>query len=732
MTISIWRYSHLTLAISSALFLILASVTGIILAFEPISNQLQPYNIEAAKEIRLSQTISILEETYDEILTVEIDNNDFVSASVITTEGENEFFYINPITGEKIGDIIEKKPIFKFATNLHRSLFLKRIGRFFVGLVSFLLFLIAITGVLLIIKRQGNLKRFFSKINKEYFEQYYHIIFGRFLLIPILIIALTGVYLSLEKFSLLPSNKINHDINYNTITDTPKKEVKEFDVFNSIQLKDVRGVEFPFSDDAEDYFYIKLLDKEIIVNQYTGKILSEIEYPFVTLASNWSLIMHTGQGSILWSIILLLASISILFFMYSGFLMTIRRRKKSKNLKNKYKKDECEYIILVGSETGSTFGFANMLYNALLDLNKTVFISELNKYDFYKKAQHLIIFTATYGEGDAPINAKKFKQVFNKIKPNNKLHFSVLGFGSLAYPDFCKYAIEIDDFLNSHSNFKSVLELHKINNQSFESFKNWIKLWNEKTGLPILIKQPEVKKNKNDKPFKVISKTVINEDDTFLLRLKSLNKTKFRSGDLFAFYPEQDNVKRLYSIGKVDGDILLSIKKHQFGICSTYFNKLENNDVIKASIEQNKEFNFPTNAKTVVMIANGTGIAPFLGMLNENNKKVKTHLFWGGRNKTSLELYNDIIETAKKTRRLSTLNIAYSQEKEERVYVQDLIFEEAEFMANVLKNKGVVLICGSVAMQNQVIKVLERITKTQLNLPISEFQNREQIRMDCY
>jgi sulfite reductase (NADPH) flavoprotein alpha-component len=39
MTISIWRYSHLALAISAALFILIASITGIILAFEPISEK---------------------------------------------------------------------------------------------------------------------------------------------------------------------------------------------------------------------------------------------------------------------------------------------------------------------------------------------------------------------------------------------------------------------------------------------------------------------------------------------------------------------------------------------------------------------------------------------------------------------------------------------------------------------------------------------------------------------
>ena len=58
MTISIWRYSHLALAITASVFILLASVTGIILAFQPISEQLQPYKVEDLKTISHNLNIS--------------------------------------------------------------------------------------------------------------------------------------------------------------------------------------------------------------------------------------------------------------------------------------------------------------------------------------------------------------------------------------------------------------------------------------------------------------------------------------------------------------------------------------------------------------------------------------------------------------------------------------------------------------------------------------------------
>ena len=733
MTISIWRYCHLTIAIFSSIFIFIASITGIILAFEPITNQLESYKIENANQLSLSKTILVLEEKYDDIITIKVDENDFVSASVITKDGESDAFYINPFTGEKIGNLIEKKPIFKFATSLHRSLFLKSTGRFIVGFVSFLLFLMAITGIILIAKRQGGIHRFFSKVIKENFQQYYHIIIGKYALIPIVIITLTGVYLSLEKFSLLPDQKITHHFQNDENSHQKTKNSTEFNLFNTIDLKDLKSVEFPFSDDEEDYFFIKQKDNEFYVNQYSGEIVSQQKYPITLLLSNGSLLLHTGKGSIIWSIILLLSCIALLFFIYSGFAMTLKRKKTTLLPKNSFDKDNAEYIILVGSETGSTFSFATIFYNALKNSGKSVYIADLNSYTNYKKAEHFILFTATYGEGDAPNNASNFEQLFTQITPEKNINYAVLGFGSLKYKAFCKYAIYVDAMLQANTNFLPVMPLFKVNNQSFDAFKNWTQIWSKNVDIPLEIQQNKLEKNTVKKySFDVLERTNLNTDYTFLLRLKPTQKIKFESGDLLAFTPKSENVTRYYSIGKVNGDILVSVKKHDLGICSSYFSELNKGNSIAAAIQKNEKFHFPKKSKEVVLIANGTGIGPFLGMIHQNKKKQKVHLFWGTRTKSSYNLYENLIDKWLKKNLLTSLRIAYSRENNQKIYVQNLILEKAGFIANILKNGGTIMICGSIKMQKQVLENLEHITLSILKTSLNEFENNGQIKSDCY
>jgi sulfite reductase (NADPH) flavoprotein alpha-component len=731
MTISIWRFSHLTLAISSALFIIIASLTGIILAFEPISTKINPYNVTDINSISIAETITALENEYEEIIAINVDENDFVSVSIITNDGKNESFYINPKTGKKVGNMIQKSPIFEFATNLHRSLFLKSTGRLIICIISLLLFLIAITGTILIAKRQGGFQKIFSKIVKEDFNQYYHIILSRYAFIPIVIITLTGVYLSLEKFSLLPKDNTIHEKTAQKASTIDIKPI-DFSIFKSTKLSAITELEFPFSSDVEDYFYLKSESKEVAIHQKNGQIISDKKLGLIALGSYYSIILHTGKGSIIWSIILLLSCFALLYFIFSGFHMTLKRRKSKTTIHNKHTKDEAKFIVLVGSETGRTFNFANAFYTALLKIEEKVFITTLNEYTTYKKATKIIIFTATYGNGEAPINGNKFIENINKINQQKVLKFAVVGFGSKAYPKFCKFAILVHASLQIHKDFIPTIPIYKIDNESFDSFIAWVKEWSFNNQLVLNIHKEDIKKSSEKNiEFKVAKKTNLNVDDTFLLHLKPTEKVKFVSGDLLSIKLKDENRNRIYSIAKIGKNILLSIRKHEFGICSTYLNNIDLKENLTAHIQNNKQFHFPKKATEIILISNGTGIAPFLGMI-QKNKKQKVHLFWGGKTNDSLKIYENFINIALEKKSLSSFYPVFSQEQQEKIYVQDILKNHTELVTSVLKKGNVIMICGSIAMQKGATAQLETIVKQNLKTYLNQFINSGQIKTDCY
>ncbi len=734
MTATIWRYSHFALAVSSALFILLATITGAVLAFEPIENKLKPYNFPDARELSIAQVIDTLSTHYDEILEIKADANHFVSVSVISMdESLDGDFYVNPFNGEKVGDIIAKRPLFEFMTNLHRSLFLKTTGRIFVGITSFFLLLIAFTGCILFVQRQKGLRHFFDKIIKEDLFQYYHVVTGRWMLIPVIIVALSGVYLSLLRFSIIPDPDPVLTKSTSNLAAEPVLDFSSFEVFQQTKLGAVRKLEFPFSSDVEDFFILDLKDRQLKINQKTGEVVEERRYPFVNTLSEWSFNVHTGTGSILWSIVLFAAAVNILFFIYSGLAISYKRLRYK--VKNKFSAKESEIVILVGSENGSTKGFGKMLQTALLKSGQKVFLGELNQYQPYEKIKNLLILTSTYGDGDPPANATHFLQLLKQHPAPRPTQFSVVGFGSLAYPNFCRFAVAIDTQLRNQKGYlPTENKPFLIHNKSYTSFKTWAENWAERVEIPIDL-PPEIQdKNVKQQTFRIINKQRIDDGytNTFVLLLQS-KSSKFQSGDLISITPPTDPVDRLYSIAKINKkNILLSIKRHEFGVCSHYLDTLNVGDTIKGRIRKNPDFHFPDNGKPVILIANGTGIAPFLGMIQEVKSSAQINLYWGGRSTQSLELYKDWIDQAVTNGTLNDYQVAFSKENTSFKYVQDLIQKDGAFVAEQLENGGTIMICGSILMQNGVLAALEEICLQQQGMRLNKYQQKRQILMDCY
>jgi sulfite reductase (NADPH) flavoprotein alpha-component len=60
MILSFWRYCHLLLAFVSALFLLVAAITGAILACEPIANTIQAHQVVDVSDVTVAKTITQL------------------------------------------------------------------------------------------------------------------------------------------------------------------------------------------------------------------------------------------------------------------------------------------------------------------------------------------------------------------------------------------------------------------------------------------------------------------------------------------------------------------------------------------------------------------------------------------------------------------------------------------------------------------------------------------------
>ncbi len=720
-----WRKIHLFLALFSGLFLLIAAATGLVLSFEPIAHAKPP---KGSETILLSDLLETLSSQYLEVFSLSRDNYGITKIEAIGELNDGSF-YINPFDGTAIDSVKESSAIFDFCRDLHRSLFLKNPGRFLVGLASLSLLFLTLSGLFLIIKRMGDFRRFFHRIIVLDFNRDNHARMGRLFLIPIAFISLTATFLFFDRFKVFPATQTTESL----VTAT---EIEQSgNQFEKIELGEVKEILFPLSADPEEYYEVKLKDRTLYLDQANGSLISAKHPPLVSNLHDLSFKWHTGEGlGNFYSLLLLLSSFAMLFFLYSGFKMSIvyLRKKPTNNIGI----NEATYVILVGSETGHSYRFAHAVFNALKQAEESVFMTSMNQMKEAAKMKHLLIMTSTYGDGDAPANANRFlEKIEGGVLGETEFSYSVLGFGSKSYPYYCQFAFNVHMALSNLSQARAQLNIHTVDNLSVSDFLEWLKAWKKKLDLDMEVDltQLEPTRNPQTQTFEVIGKSnsVNREDDTFMLELNLPDKeAKIKSGDLLGVYMPKSNIERYYSIAFIreTGSILLSIKKT--GLCSTFLHELNSGNSIEAFIKPNPHFYPGSLTKDLLLIGNGTGIAPFIGFI-ENNSSANIRLLWGGQSASSFALYQSRIKNYCKEDKLHQYELAFSRENP-KTYVQDLVILHHQEVGRVLSNGGKVMICGSIKMRDGVLKNIEKISQEH-NLPsVSELLENRQILSDCY
>ncbi|MEM7297410.1 MAG: PepSY-associated TM helix domain-containing protein, partial [Bacteroidota bacterium] len=392
MTVSLWRLSHLWLAIVSTVFLLIASITGAILSFEPVYEHSFDYRVADAEELTISELIQNLSNKYPELNSVKRDHNGFIQVTIFGDDGE-EIFFINPFTGEEMGALIETPALFDFCRTLHRSLFFGKAGRFLVGIASLMLLVISITGFSLILKKQGGIRSYFRKVIKDEFYRDYHTRLGKIFFLIIVLVSVTGGYLFLERFKVIPISSHEHSFDFDSLKEEPSFSRVDLPIFHVHKVGELKELIFPFSSFVDDFFELKLKDQELLVNQFTGETVSEVQYSNTQKLSTLSFSLHTAEGQPWWAMMLGMTSLSLLFFIYSGFKIYLKRAAEKTQVRNPFNKDESTIIIGYGSEMGSTLIFAQALHDSLVDAGKKSYLVALNEYTYFPQLQQLIVIT---------------------------------------------------------------------------------------------------------------------------------------------------------------------------------------------------------------------------------------------------------------------------------------------------------------------------------------------------
>ena len=143
------------------------------------------------------------------------------------------------------------------------------------------------------------------------------------------------------------------------------------------------------------------------------------------------------------------------------------------------------------------------------------------------------------------------------------------------------------------------------------------------------------------------------------------------------------------------------------GTASNYLATLEPGDVVHVTVKpSHPTFHLPTDAESVpvIMIAAGTGLAPFRGFIQERAAQIVAGralapalLFHGCRALDEDAIYRDELELWEKAGAVNVLR-AFSRKSEDAEgckYVQDRVWKERERARKLFRDGGRVYVCGS-------------------------------------
>ncbi|MEM9081161.1 MAG: flavodoxin domain-containing protein [Verrucomicrobiota bacterium] len=152
------------------------------------------------------------------------------------------------------------------------------------------------------------------------------------------------------------------------------------------------------------------------------------------------------------------------------------------------------------------------------------------------------------------------------------------------------------------------------------------------------------------------------------------------------------------------------------GVCSTYLAHRIEDTQPRVFVQVNRAFRPPKDDKAgMIMVGPGTGIAPFRAFLEEREERAaegKNWLLFGNPHRATDYLYEEALEAWKKKGLLTKLDLAFSRDQEEKVYVQELMRKQGEEMWRWLEEGSYFYVCGDASrMAKDVDKALHEIVR---------------------
>jgi sulfite reductase (NADPH) flavoprotein alpha-component len=149
------------------------------------------------------------------------------------------------------------------------------------------------------------------------------------------------------------------------------------------------------------------------------------------------------------------------------------------------------------------------------------------------------------------------------------------------------------------------------------------------------------------------------------------------------------------------------------GVASNFVaERLKKGARMRVKLKPNKHFTLPASDRDIIMVGPGTGVAPFRAFVQERRAtqaKGRNWLFFGDRQFTHDFLYQTEWQDALKEGGLTRMDVAFSRDTPEKIYVQNRIWEKRADVVAWLDGGASFYVCGDMnAMAKDVRATLVR------------------------
>ncbi|MFE5900153.1 molybdopterin-dependent oxidoreductase [Streptomyces sp. NPDC056488] len=184
---------------------------------------------------------------------------------------------------------------------------------------------------------------------------------------------------------------------------------------------------------------------------------------------------------------------------------------------------------------------------------------------------------------------------------------------------------------------------------------------------------------------------------------------------------------RLYSISSSPlahpGEVRLTVSvvrytndrgRDRTGVCSAYLADHADDGPVQVFVQRSPHFRPPADSATpMIMVGPGTGVAPFVGFLEERRARGHTGrnwLFFGEQREATDFYYREELEERLASGHLHRLDTAFSRDRRNKVYVQDRMREHGSVLWSWLRDGAHFYVCGDAArMAKDVDRTLREL-----------------------